>query len=397
MPLASMRSNNLGGSAAGPPKSLFLSGLDVLKQPGTGTNRFGVPLETCDLTEEGPGGVSELTFTLEDPGLAAPTLAQGQDVRFHDHLRDKPIFLGFVQSWSIRVLGIGRAFDVTCVGIENVLDWMLVPSLTLANGSDFVASIQSVMANATGIGVSLNVTSGGGVDGTQAQPVGNLFVFNSLNETVTLTGDTVREAIRKIAAVSPVADPFAIPYGQTYGLCSVDFWGGLRVWRASTKPGGYADLTINDAPAGPILGADLSHNVAAIVPHQVYVQGGNAAGTGLVSDGSGIPGPVATFSDSSILAASTRDALGKAYLTDQITTERGSYTVETFVPSTDIHAGSRTTITDAQIGLSGNIFPIAAIRKTFQGANLETWAITYGGLPPSLTRMLRRLTRDIRS
>ena len=80
----------------------------------------------------------------------------------------------------------------------------------------------------------------------------------------------------------------------------IDWYGGLRVWDASGNWAGYpldwvgVTLTAH-APT------DTSYSVAQGDARSVYVIGGNAAGTALFPDGSGIPGPTAVINDSTIL------------------------------------------------------------------------------------------------
>jgi len=397
-----MIATQLGGGAAGPARALWLDGLDILKQPGSAANRYGVPIESIDVEEAGPGGVSSMRFRLELPNPASGvTLVDGARVHFQDLANDLPTFYGFLQSWPSRPLGLGRSYDVTCQGIEIVLDWMIVPALTIAAGTNIQAAIQSILANATGVGVALRGLASGTANGTQAQPIGDLAQpkFGGAVTTavaVVLAGDSVREAIRKVLDVANDSSPY---FGDItiYGHATVDFWQGLRVFRRDQAPGDYATLTIDDSVGGAIAAANLEHTTdVGQVVRGVYVKGGNAAGTGLVSDGSGKPGRIAVIDDPSILTSSARDLAGVAYLTTQTEAARGNFQVEAFTPTTNVRPGSRLSLTDAEVGLTAANYAISTISKTFAGPT-ESWRVSYGGLPKKAGRVLRRLTRGTRS
>ena len=49
------------------PFALWVGGVDWIKQPGVAGNLFGVPLDSIEVTENGPGGVSSLRCSVEDP------------------------------------------------------------------------------------------------------------------------------------------------------------------------------------------------------------------------------------------------------------------------------------------------------------------------------------------
>jgi hypothetical protein len=385
------------------PYSLLLGSLEVIRPMAAGGNSYGVPVETIDLEEAGPGGVSSLSFTIEDPQGQVPIPTASLGVQMWDLTNNRPLFAGFVQNKKVRPYPPGgRYLDITCIGIEIVLDWMKVPGLTIPSGTDITAAVQSVLANATGIGVSLRAGASQANQGNQAFPIGDLSVISfgtTLGADVVLAGETVREGIRKCFEVAVANGGIFGVYGADFvgAYCTVDFWYGVRVWNTGNVPADYATLTITDTPAGAIAAANLAHETddSGIV-RAVVVKGGNAAGSGTVTDGSGLPGEVATLEDDTILTAVAMQVAGRAYLVDKATAERGSYTVQTFAPTTNIRAGSNTTITDAEVGLSAATYPIASIRKSFSDT-LQTWEVAYGGLRPSFARFVRRATRGTRS
>src|SRR4051812_18177138 len=106
------------------PKMLYLAGNDVLRPQGTLGNTFGVPLESVEVTEAGAGGVSSMTFRIDDPNIAI-VVNDGDEVRFYDQTNGVPIFTGWVQHWSYDpdFGNQGRTIAVQCIGVDALLDW----------------------------------------------------------------------------------------------------------------------------------------------------------------------------------------------------------------------------------------------------------------------------------
>lgn len=362
-----------------------------------------VPIESIDIDESGPGGASGMDFDIWDPSLLV-TVEEAEEVRFHDVTNDIALFRGFVQSWSSAGV-IGRVIHVKCIGIEAVLDWV-VSSVTIPAGTPIADGVASLWYNATGIGVPLNVSWANSTNGTADNPVGDLtasttpFTYVYTASAVTISAVTLREAIQQLLAVAKVSrasDGTEVDYSDpTY--CTVDFRGGLRLWGTSGTgiPGGYANLTVTDATSGTAA-TILEHETDATgIVRGVWVTGANAAGTGLVPDGSGKPGLIATITSDATTAAA-RDRAGDAYLADKSIGVRGRLSIERFSPTTEIHAGSKVTITNTAVGLSSQSYTIFSVRKSFQAGGTQTWDVSYGGLQPSAMRLTRRYTRTTRS
>lgn len=401
MTSAAIMSDNLAMGTAGGPYSLWVGGDDVIFNKRT-------PIETIEVTENGPGAVSSMAFTVEDP-TAAVTIGNGIEVLYFSHTTGLPIFRGWIQQITTTVFGVGRSYRITCTGAEAVLDWMLIPSLTIPAGTYVCATlVQQMVAAATGVGVALNVNADlDDPEGSQAQPVGSGgpgFDLITLADALVFEGTSLREAIRQLVMDADFTPPTGVLHKET-----VDFWLGLRfVWvpeignpGCPTKPADYADMTLTATPAGTTPGGQHHELDGGGVVRGVHIKGGNAAGTGTHTDGSGIPGQFAFINDDTILTAAGRRGVADAYLRDNSEAARGSVRKETFTPadsvSTHVQVMSDITITDAQIGLSAQTYEIMSIHKVFHGGGRETWTIGYGGLPPSLPRAIRRLTRDVRS
>lgn len=405
----------LGGGVAGPTRSLWIDGLDVLRQPGTTGNGYSVPVKSIRVQEAGYGGVSSMTFTLNDP-LAVVTLQEGATVRYHDHGTNLPDFVGWLQGpIETAPKGIGRVYSLRATGPEILLDWLVLGAdVTWAASTSYSDAVLGTVAQCvSGMSSPLrafngSASPGAGTNSTQAAPTSELQgppAARLVNALTLTAGTTLRECLRMIGDDTDTnnAGGFGSRYGQSGPFVTVDMWYGLRTWGFGADYHDAATLTMNDVTPGPILAARLRYTRdVTSVPRAVYVKGGNAAGSGLVTDGSGDPGPTAVLSDSSITTAAARDLAAAAYLAQRRATLRGTVRRDTFVNTDTVTAhvvagGSSVTITDAQLPGSPIGGTIMGIGKTYLPGDLEVWDITFGQLPPSLPRELRRLTRTVLS
>lgn len=396
-------------------KRLCFDGQDMLLSDRTATaNRAGIPLETITVTEQGPGGVSSLSCSIDDP-LIAVQLAEGQAVEYWDITRDRPLFLGFIQALSIYPQGTGRRIDVTCVGIEALLDWMIVPACTIPAGTWMAAAIQSLVYQATGVGWTLRAfTQPSGLEdyGSQPYPIAGLFPgFPATTDVVSVDGVTLREACLQ------VIDTCNTWYTGTGAAVTIDFYSGVRLFNVNGPSPSSSVITIsaqsdmatmhidnNPVPgAGYLSTQGLNvHLDQGGITRGVYIQGANAAGTGLVSDGSGVPGPVATMSEPASNSIALKNAFGLAYLAGFSQSARIAAPFDpidkTVIDTDNYRPGSYVWFQpDGQTFANATLFTLMAITKTFHGGNQESWLLDIGGLAPSAAKQLRRLTRGTRS
>lgn len=396
---------------------LNIGGIDFLKPYGASwATQYSVMLETIQLTEEGPGGVSSLSFTIDDPRIEV-AMAAGAEVEFWDITRGpsgRPLFLGFLQSFNVRPEGVSRYIDIVCIGIECLLDWMLVPSLTIPTGTDQAEAIQSCVYNASGIGYGIrafaNVTSFGVpiANGTQAAPIGSNGA--TLGYDIVLAGTSLRGAID--AVIAATGDSAFSGRGSgantTGAMATIDFYGGLRLIQThqsasgltTYQPTDYDTLSLDGTPTSTFATSALNVNVdASGIVRGVYVNGANAAGSGLISDGSGITGPISYISDSTSTTAATRNAIAGDYLYTFTQPTRGTASLDpTSHLASNYRPGGRVAFaTDAQVFAASTTFVIYSIRKTFLGGGNESWDVDFGGFAGSAVKQIRRLTRDIRS
>jgi hypothetical protein len=376
--------------------SLWIASNDVLKQPGMTGNGYGVPIETIEVDEQGPGGISSLTFTIDDPTGTATLPQDGDEVRFHDHVANLPYFGGLISSWAVRpgFGGQGRSIDVRCDGYEVILDWAIIPvDMTFATGTLPADAVQGLIGNAQGQGAlrdGMVLLTGS----SQAHPISSFGTTTPLPYAVTVTAGT---SLR--AAIDQVTAPNAASRGGFNALCTVDFYRGVRLFEDSpfgSLATDYLDLTVTDTTAGPRAAENLRHQTdATSIVRGVYVTGANAAGTGFLGDGSGKPGRIAYLTDSTIDTAAKLLDAQQTYLNATVLRTSGDLALTDWTPPGEVRPGSLLILTDAATGASG-MYRIMQITKRFTGAR-ESWRIAYGKLRPSATALIRNLTRDVRS
>lgn len=383
---------------------LTINGVDM-NVTGQTSPSWRVPIETIDLEEEGPPGISGLSLTIWDPSLQV-TLLEMAPVFFYSVTEGRTLFRGFVDSWSATTQSVGRAFAVKCIGIEAVLDWMIMPAdVTITAGVKIMAAIQSLYNMATGIGVPLSARADDAV-GTQQGGGNAAFTIGSFDagtgsgqatdrDIVVSAGETLRSAIQKAIAATDAdstASRGAVPGNAPIGFTTVDFDTGLRAWPEYNLPSDWVGLTVSDTTAAANAAAVLDHETdSGAVPRQVIVSdGGTPANVTIVTDGTGLPGPTADLTDSKLTTAALRQAAGAAFLAQYFISTRGRLTRAAYVPSGNVHTGRKLTLTNTQLGLSSATYVITSIRKTFIGDKQE-WTIAYGSRPPNPLGQLRRI------
>lgn len=394
MPLAPAIGAALSAGLTAPVRSLWIGGLDVLKRPGMNGNDYGVAVESIDLTEAGPGSVSSLSFTLDDPQLEL-AFDEDAEVILFNHLIDKHDFRGFLQVIEpAPAFGDqGRSWQITAQGIESVLDQgKLASSVSWAAGAlSILDGFQTVIALSIGLGPLRafgSLTTG---QGNQQFPIEPLNGASNSGALTIAAGTSVREALRQVWSSQDIGTD-----GWLGMLVTVDFTYGLRAWQDGPpfgKPDDYGTETIVDTVAGPNRATDLRYTKnPGSVARAVVVSW--ASGVVVVGDGSGKRGTVASFGDSSLTSAAAALSAGRAYLASLRTTDRGSYRQRDRAASATVRAGCRVNITDARLGLSATAFRIVQIDKTYNASNRENWTISFGGLAPSVASLIRRLTRS---
>jgi len=384
-------------------KGLYVDGLDVLREPGAAGGRYGVDIETIQLVEQGYGQVSSLSFTIDDPA-GVVSITDGATVRFQDITRNVPLFLGYVETFSPVALGPSRAIEVTCIGIESVLDWMVLPTaVTFPIGALFEDAVASVVALSTGIGAPLKVASRRNQQSNQEFPTALSGVgVSTLQGPVTVPAGTLRQALQTLAAAWIAAfDPGGVAFLDV--PASVDFYGGLRMahltnpqtangWRTVD----YATLTVSVAAARAPSGTQHTTDASGAV-RGVWVNGGSAPGTGLVMDGTGKPGPIAVVSEPNSTTAESRLAAALAYMGSNSVLLSGEVTLEETANAgaagAEYRAGGKMTITDANLGVTARTYIMASIAKSFTPSGSEVWTITYGATAKG-SQFIRQLTRS---
>lgn len=381
------------------PWSLTINGLDVVKNPGTGGNTFGVPIESIDVTSAVPGAVSSMRFRIEDPASEVPLPSAGDWVLLWDNTNNKPAFRGWVMTPTVTVFGVGRAIDVVCQGVEALLDWAKTTAdLTFTTTLDWIwyahNIAQSLVYQAEGLpdNVRAFYTDPGSNYGSQSYPIANCEQLGTGASVTIPAGTSLRDAITAAVYATMASGAAGLPPNLSrVPMVSVDYWMGIRVWMGfpatpTNVPSDYATLTVTDTVGGTIRSEGLQHSVdGGGILRGVYVKGGNVAGTGLVTDGSGKPGRIEYLADSTILTQAARDSLAKGRIAASVAQVAGSFTLADWTPTADVVAASPLVLTDVQAGVSST-YRIAGITRMFNDSGRETWTVSYGVMPPSFVQ-----------
>lgn len=386
------------------PFTLTVAGLDVLADPNRAG--LGVALDSITIRERGPGGVSSIDFTISDPAKVS-SVADGAEIVYWNNTSGTCLFRGWVDALeSVPDFGDqGRSLRVTGIGIEALLDWIIVEDIALqgVDAADFAAHGGQFY----GIPRAVNAYPSA-VESSLAAPISRLWRQGGDTSPAPvaawpeITGDgrTLRESLIYLATKAAAEDTLEA-FGATPimpMLITLDFLGGLRMWRdeAGVIPSDYTSLTVSDA--GPLRPEFLRHRrEPGQLIRAVYVTGANAASTGLVSDGSGIRGRQAYVNDpTNITTAALRDQAARRILREsQAGIVRGDFRLLDFTPTETVHAGSMVTITSAAVSLAAQQFRIMEIEKTFNGSGRQNWTVAYGSMLPAASAYLRQLTRNV--
>lgn len=376
--------------------SLTIDGLDVLKQPAVSASPYGVPIETIHLSVKGPGGVSSLEFSIDDPARVVD-LSRGSRVVFWNIADDEPLFRGYVDRWDATPdFGqVGRRLDVACVGIESLLDWCLCDPVTIPAGTSLAAAFQSAAAAAGFPGRAF-------VGGASSSLAGPIASFSGIvtNAAITIAGGTsLRSAI---AAIAKTQSSSYVLLSDLRVLATVDFYAGLRI--VPNNAG-----TPSDIPAGSIsipgTGTEVASDFtlttdAGAGVAEVYVTAG--AITVRVSDGSGADGPVASITSSAVdLAGAIAD--GVNYLGATGVSYRASFRLEGFGggPFGTAWRAYRplgvVNVAAAVVDAPSLDLRVMTVDRTWSSWSRGELRVTLGALAPSVAGLARRLTRAVRS
>jgi hypothetical protein len=365
----------------------------VLRNPtGTG-NTYGVPIESVQLTEAGPGQVSTLAFVIEDPDLQISVLP-GSYVRFMDIARDVPIFAGYVDTVRYGMMGLGQTLAVMAVGVEILLDWAYTPGLTIPSGTTIGTGVQMIVASCVG---SLPVnTRKSASPPTAAIPMQD--TGETLGANVVIPAGTLRAALDAYApaVVIALADWFSTFEYTVYA--TVDFRHGLRwfwtiggyTWGDTVSPNAVTIST-----AGPIYPADVDLSLANPDRPRVVVVNGSGAGSIVMADGSGLPGQTTVIADSNSTTYNYAVSVARASIGRAGQVWTGSVTVDDALnigaPGAEYHAGIRVALTAPGYAFSGATFRAWTIDKSFTSDDKEQWVLRLGGRQLA-SRYLRRMT-----
>lgn len=390
------------------PYSLHLEGCDIIGQ---------VPIESIAITEAGPGGVSSMSFSVDD-STSVLTISDGAEVRMWDYTRDLPMFFGWVESVSVTAwAAVGRTYQISAYGIESLLDTVIIPSMTRTSSDEddqtnALASDEVLQVLAANAGLRVGKDSVSSVSASSlSKPIADTLQYlMSYTPTVVLDGMTIRNAIQAFMDACNLPSPDPVPM-----FLSVDFWGGVRWWSwlgnwsTSTYasfpnvPSDYATITIDNSATGAISATELSYerdmSPGAMV-NAVYVKGGSAAGTGWVVGDTTTGRHEAYVTSSATNQFMMAAAASSLMAAKSKVAGRGSLRLEQFTP-VNAHPGGPLVITDTLMGWASQKALITQIDKTMvPGTLYQDWTISFALIShgasagaPSAVRYARTLTR----
>lgn len=395
---------SLTAGATAPAYALWIDGLNVLTEPGG--KRWWVTVESVRPTIAGPGGVSTLEFTITDPSQLI-TVTDGQRVVLHRLSNDKRLFQGWISRYSLRPRrgGVGRMIDVTCVGVDSLLDWAVITTaVTFGTVLAVGTMVQQLVAVSTAAGLDGVRALGDptNAQGSQAFPIANQLIgttsYSNQDEAgnvipVAITvGTTLREAINQVCRSAGLYGTFVF---------TIDHTMGLRLWVNgasgnffSPTPSTADNLAITATVASTAAPGALAYDVdAASIVRRVLVLGTGVSAT--VDDGTGKAGPMRVLNDPTITTAAGCRAAGYGYLADNRAGLRGTVTLEDSAAYANLGSEEAlwgVNITDASIGLSGARYMTGSMAFRFYGSKTD-YDLAFGGLEPSGARLMRQLTR----
>jgi hypothetical protein len=153
--------------------ALWLAGTDIIKDPVSG--RFGVDVKDVHVEVNAAGGVSTMSFVIDDP-TDQVAISDGQSVVFHDLTNDQRMFTGWLEHYELTPYfgGQGRLITVAAVGPESILDWSVTTSALTFTNVPLTEMITGIVSNCTGVGDLRVFVDRTNVQGSLEAPVGNM-------------------------------------------------------------------------------------------------------------------------------------------------------------------------------------------------------------------------------
>ena len=383
--------------------SLWVDGLDMLYQPGqVKGSAYGAEIDSIQLSQGGPSANGTMSFILRDPS-GNLQLQGAESVLFWDHVRDVPMFAGTVATLTEAIPdGIVHRFQVQCTDLNAVLDRILIPAMTLSDGSAQL-QIQSIMQHVPLRAFQSLSTDAAAValGGSQAKPMayGNTQVSTALTGQVITDGTTARAAVQQIIDYWQAQVGYVLP-GTLQVF--VDQYGGLRLYDSfyAVVPSDYRQTTVRVASGVVTEPASVRPDNLQVTNDwlqavtAVYVIGGNPAGTGWVAgvNASGYANPralrkEARYSQPKSLDAVALQRYGLAYLTAYGAQARASFTMSARAPFTILPGDYIFISAPIWMQIQGYV---QLVEQSFSGGgNLRAYRVEFGSLAASLARVMQ--------
>lgn len=360
------------------PFSLWVGGVDIISR---------VDVTSIAITEAGAGGVSTLSFSLDDP-TSTFSIDDGSTVRMHDTARDLPMFLGFLESVTYELwAAVGRTITLTAYGVEALLDSTVVPSLTTTPSSLSLSGVAPVfeLPFLQLVGAYTGLRAGStdtGNASTLTRPVGTSGVGDGLGQAVVFDGMSVRNAFEAFLANTSTTDtrnPVYLGVDMWGGIRYFSFGGGNQPWATGVIPSDYAALTIDNSTPSALHSASLSwrrDTSPGAITSAVYVTGAAPESTGWVVGDTTTGRHQSATSTSSTTSSGKQAAAVGVIGQRQGVAGRGRLTLENYTP-TNVHPGSLLYITDTRMGWSAEVFLITQIDKILHAGDTQDWTVSF--------------------
>lgn len=390
------------------PWALYVDSLDVLRETGTSTPRWAVPIERVRLRFVMWDQVGSLTFEIDDPQvLLSNAVGLGGEVSLREYRAGVTHhwFFGYVTNveYDTDFGEQGQRIKVTASSADILLDWTVtVADLTYPIGATMSDIFMGCFANSLGH-PELRILGDDSETSTKDLPTGGYAGAVRLTSVTIPAGTTIRSAAQMAVAglVGPVrlaVDPYK---GVRLRIIANTIPPTLPAYPLFTSAYNETGGTINVPGAGS---GKRPENVERLTDGNSMLRAIAAKYTGLttvfVTDGSGVPGPTAVVDFSNDYPNLTQAGLSDVavdYLASHGESVRGQLVFDDGRTNWAARPMSLTvgnmSLTLAALGVTSEVETMSAVDVTFHG---DDWRmeIAFGAVSLSFSQRVRNLTRD---
>lgn len=318
-----------------------------------------IPLASMVATDNGTSGRSLISFRIRGALSSFPTVKDQAVVKIVDHARNTETHRAFIRSRR-PITGIEPEVEIIADDIGGLLDDTFI-DVEIRPAETMVARITALWFFYRPPYLDNSLSFVASIGGTL--------------EAQTFAGVTLRQAIEATISQASASAKY-----------HVDSLGRLHVYTSETNPAPYA-VVFGTPGGGQIAPEDLSIDYDTNEYfNRVYIQGGTPEGSGYFFDAAAIAAVDGLIRTTVLQApdcttAAMAQALADMYLGRAGTAiARGSFTTSS--PKDGWQSGQNVVVTEADIGLTAQSFPIRSVTTTFEATNTglrRKYAIEFGG------------------